>query len=62
MVYEYMLGYMQGYRGQLPFVSGETDTDSYRDGYIKGCAMRDGDVLMHKQIVSRYNNLNERTT
>lgn len=55
MAYEYMLGYMQGYRGQLPFVSGETDTDSYRDGYIKGCAMRDGDVLMHKQIVSRYN-------
>ena len=55
MSLDYELGYAQGYRGQAPFVSGETDTDSFRAGYIKGLAMRDGDMLLHRLLVSRYN-------
>ena len=53
MAYEYMLGYMQGYRGQV--CCRQNNSDVYLAGYMKGCAMYDGDVLMHKQLVNRYN-------
>ncbi len=52
MSLEYMLGYMQGRRGQ--FRCRQNDNEDYLDGYMKGCAMYAGDVLLHKQIVSRY--------
>ncbi len=60
MSLEYMLGYMQGRRGQ--FRCRQNDNEDYLDGYMKGCAMYAGDVLMHRQLVNRYNKLNERTT
>ena len=52
MAYEYMLGYMQGRRGKPLLVSGDSQDDiDYRNGYHKGFALYQGDVLMHNQLV-----------
>jgi hypothetical protein len=53
MSYRYMLGYMQGRRGQ--FRCRQNDNEDYLAGYMKGCAMYAGDVLMHRLLVNRYN-------
>lgn len=56
MPYEYMLGYMQGRRGRPLLVSGDSQDDiDYRNGYQKGVAMYQGDVLKHNQLVNGYN-------
>jgi len=55
MSYEYMLGYAQGRRGLSLCISDDTPDSMYLAGYVKGRAMYDGDVLMHKQLVNRYN-------
>jgi hypothetical protein len=57
MSHDYLLGYVQGRRGRPLLVSGDTQDDvDYRAGYLKGAALYAGDVLMHKQLVSRYKN------
>jgi hypothetical protein len=57
MSHDYLLGYVQGRRGRPLLVSGDTQDDiDYRAGYRKGADLYAGEVLMHKQLVSRYNN------
>lgn len=52
MAYEYMLGFMQGRRGRPLLVFGDSQDDiDYRNGYQKGVALYQGDVLKHSQLV-----------
>jgi hypothetical protein len=53
MSLDYELGYAQGRRGQK--CCRQNDNEDYLAGYMKGCAMYAGDVLMHRQLVNRYN-------
>jgi hypothetical protein len=53
MSLEYMLGYMQGRRGQLRFR--QNVSDEYNAGYLKGFALYEGDVMILRQLVNRYN-------
>jgi len=56
MAYEYMLGYMQGRRGKPLLVFGDSQDDiDYRNGYHKGFALYQGDVMIHNQLANRYN-------
>jgi hypothetical protein len=55
---DYMLGYMQGLRQQPMRIYNEEHADMHRSGYIKGCDMYKGSVLLHKQLRNKYDKRN----